>query len=409
MLSTSKGKFIGSSFIVIGTMVGAGMLAMPLVSSGTTFAVTAIILVGIFVISTITALLTLEVNLAFPEYANSLGTMASKTLGVFGRVVTWICTLLILYALVAAYIAGNASLLTELIDLLFHIKVPGWLNAVAFTLIMGGVIYLSTKAVDYCNRFLLSIKGLFLLATLILLAPKINFVNLVRDTYHEPYVWTMIPIFICSFGFHTVIPSLTNYIGRKPYDLKMILLSGASITFIIYLLWLITVLGVIPWAGANSFTSLAASNNSVGELIRVIYLITNNSWVTASINGFSNIAMTTSFLGVALGLFDFLADGAKRPNTYLGRFQTFLLTFIPPLAFALFFPNGFILALKYAAFFATILILLLPPLMAYKLRKSKSLSSPYKVWGGNKLLISIIAVTSILIIIQVLIGVRILP
>jgi len=141
--------------------------------------------------------------------------------------------------------------------------------------------------------------------------------------------------------------------------------------------------------GEHSFTSIG---QSVGELIKTIYVIVNNKWVTAGINVFSNVAMTTSFLGVTLGLFDFLADGFKRSNTRFGRFQTALLTFIPPLIFALFFPDGFILALKYAAFFATILVVILPALMAYKLRRNTELSSPYRVFGEKYLLFFIMAV-----------------
>ena len=93
--------------------------------------------------------------------------------------------------------------------------------------------------------------------------------------------------------------------------------------------------------------------------------------------------MTTSFLGVSLGLFDFLADGFKRKDDRFGRFQTTLLTFIPPLAFALFFPSGFILALEYSALFAIILEIFLPSLMVYKLRRSSTLKSPYRFFMNS--------------------------
>ncbi|MGC6744771.1 aromatic amino acid transport family protein [Escherichia coli] len=48
------------------------------------------------------------------------------------------------------------------------------------------------------------------------------------------------------------------------------------------------------------------------------------------------LALATSFLGVALGLFDYLADLFQRSNTVGGRLQTGAITFLPPLAFALF-------------------------------------------------------------------------
>ncbi|NYY76982.1 hypothetical protein DMI62_19975 [Escherichia coli] len=47
----------------------------------------------------------------------------------------------------------------------------------------------------------------------------------------------------------------------------------------------------------------------------------------------ADLALATSFLGVALGLFDYLADLFQRSNTVGGRLQTGAITFLPPLAF----------------------------------------------------------------------------
>lgn len=391
-------KSIGSTLIIIGTVIGAGMLALPIVSATTGFITAIIMLIIVWGIMTITGLLTLEVNLAFTECENSLGTMAAKTLGVTGKIISWLCTLLLLYTLTAAYITGGASLLTNVFDLVLQLTPPSWLNALIFIVCMGGIVFWSTKTVDYCNRFFLGLKGLLLIITLILLLPRVDFVNLLRNSWSNQHLWTMIPIFLCSFGFHPTIPSLSNYLGRKPRELKIAIISGSTIALITYLLWLFVTLGIVPWLGKHSFT---ACGDSVGALIKTIYLIVNNKWVTTTINWFSNIAMTTSFLGVTLGLFDFLADGFKRPNTRWGRWQTAFLTFIPPLIFAIFFPDGFILALKYAAFFATILVIILPALMAYSLRRSTQLVSPYHLPGGNFLLFLIIAIGITILILQI--------
>lgn len=398
-------KIIGITLIIIGTVIGAGMLALPIMSAKVGLTIATITLIAIWAVMTITGLLTLEVNLAFTEYNNSLGTMAFKTLGISGKVLSWLCTLLLLYALTAAYISGGAALLSNVSELALHIKTSNWFNALIFVVIMGGMVFWSTKTVDYCNRFFLSFKGLLLIMTFILLLPKVNFVTMMRDSYDNKHLWPMIPIFLCSFGFHPTIPSLSNYIGRKPRELKFAIICGSITALIIYLLWLVVTMGIVPLAGKHSFTSIG---DSVGDFIKTIYIIINNKWVTTTINWFANIAMTTSFLGVTLGLFDFLADGFKRSNTRLGRLQTALLTFTPPLVFALFFPEGFILALKYAAFFATILVIILPALMAYSLRKNSKLVSPYQLSGGKYLLIFILTIGTAMLIMQILSGLHIL-
>lgn len=391
-------KLIGSILIIIGTMIGAGMLALPMISAEVGFAIAAMMLVVIWAIMTTTALLTTEVNLAFEAYANSFGTMAFRTLGIGGKVISWLCTLLLLYSLTAAYISGSTSLLSNVAELVIHTKTPSWLNALVFIVFMGGAVFWSTKSVDYCNRFFISLKGLVLIIIFVLLFPQVNFVNLIRESCSNQNWISMVPIFLCSFGFHPTIPSLSTYIGRKPRELKFAIICGSGIALIIYLLWLFITIGIIPLIGKYSFTTIG---QSVGSLVKTICIIINNKSVTVGINIFSNIAMTTSFLGVTLGLFDFLADGFKRSNTRFGRLQTACLTFIPPFVFALYFPEGFVLALKYAAFFAIVLVVILPALMAYKLRNDANLSSPYRVFGGKYLLFFIMLIGVLMLFISI--------
>jgi aromatic amino acid transport protein len=405
----SKRKFFGSTLIITGTAFGAGMLALPMVSAATGFVSALILLIAIWALMVITGLLVLEVNLAFPVYRNNFSTMSSATLGVIGKLTAWIACLALLYSLTAAYVAGDASLLSVGVNSALKIKIPEWVYAIVFTLILGGAVFWSTRAVDVLNRGLISIKGLLLLIVLILLMPHINLHVLARAPGSVKYVWACAPIFLCAFGFHHIIPSLTNYIGPKPKTLKWVIICGATIPLIIYIIWLFATLTLIPLTGSNSFVVLAKMHGSVGEFIHFLTLIAKNKWLSAGINGFSNIAMTTSFLGVTLGLFDFLADACKRLNTRVGRLQTALLTFVPPLIFALCYPKGFVIALGYAAIFVAILEIVLPALMVYKLRKSTKLSSPYHTFGGTFLLFIILIAGVLLIGLQLANSFHLLP
>ncbi len=63
---------------------------------------------------------------------------------------------------------------------------------------------------------------------------------------------------------------------------------------------------------------------------------------------FSNFAVASSFLGVTLGLFDYLADLFGFDDSAMGRFKTALLTFIPPMIGGLVKPDGFLYAIGYA-------------------------------------------------------------
>jgi amino acid permease len=75
---------------------------------------------------------------------------------------------------------------------------------------------------------------------------------------------------------------------------------------------------------------------------------------------FINISIITSFICVGLSLYHYIKDTFKRFGIEINRTIGFLLTFIPPFVFTVFYPKGFILALQYAAIFAVIIFVFTP-------------------------------------------------
>ena len=174
--------------------------------------------------------------------------------------------------------------------------------------------------------------------------------------------------------------------------LKKVMICGASAPLVIYLLWQVATQGVL------SQTELMA-NNSLTSFIASLSSVLQQPQVSQSVSVFADLALATSFLGVSLGLFDLLSGMMKRTNTGINnnngsdandstrtdgkshRLKTALVTFLPPLAFALFYPQGFITALGYAAIALVILAIFLPVAMVSKQRKAQA--SGYIVSGGN--------------------------
>ena len=161
-----QNKIIGSIFILTGSAVGAGMLALPMVSAPAGFFYASILLVLCWLLMTITALLILEVTLCFELNNNTLGTITKKLLNKPMRVFVWISNLLLLYASTTAYICGSSSLLNAMLLKLFNFKLPFEFNLALVVLILGGIVYLGTHAVDYSVRLLLSAKILLLVLVL---------------------------------------------------------------------------------------------------------------------------------------------------------------------------------------------------------------------------------------------------
>lgn len=374
---TMWNKSLGAIFLIIGTSIGAGILSLPLISGLSGLWITLPLLILAWVLMTYTGLLVLEVTLSLQAHHNSFSSMAYETLGLPGKITAWITCLLLLYALISAYISGDSSLLTLLIKQQFHLTLPTSVTACLFILIFGGMVWWSTRCVDLFNRFFLSIKGGALIICIALLMPSIQW-PLLNQYEVNHHFFGILPLFLTAFGYHHIIPTLTNYVGHHPRTLKKIIIAGTSIPFIIYLAWLIVTLGTIPLTGTYSFDTLTQHHSDLSFFLISIDHLQNNPWLHQSLSLFANIAVTTSFLGVSIGLFDFLADSCQRDNTRRGRTQTALLTFTPPLLFAIFYPRGFLMALSLAALFVIILEVILPSLMAHQLRKKQSHPSEHK-------------------------------
>lgn len=400
-----RSRIIGSVLLLVGTSVGAGILALPMVSASSGLLISTFLMLGIWLVTTITALLILEISLSFPPRNGTFSSLAYNTLGRYWQIATWFSVLLLFYSLLGAYTAGGSALISSLVLSIFNINLPSWVGTIIFVLTLGSIVFWGTEATDYTNRLLITIKGLLLIASIFLLLPYIesNKISIHEHFQNFKSIGAAAPIFLCAFGFHGSIPSIRIYVGDNRAVLRTILVCASTIPLIIYLLWLLGTLGTVPLFGEkNSFFAIKASGNSVAHLLKSISAIIKNSWVTSAINSFSSISMTTSFLGVSIGLFDFLADGFKRPNNRTGRLQTAFLTFFFPLVFALYYPKGFVVALGYAAIFLAFFALILPALMGYKIRKKARPTMANKFLFSRTLLTTIILVGVAIILLQLL-------
>lgn len=399
-MTTDFFKALGAVFLVTGTCIGAGMLAMPMVTAQCGFGWSLLIFSGCWAVMLTSNLLVLEVNSALPE-KSSFSSMALATLGKYGQRLTWVMFLLLLYALLAAYDTSGSSLLAAIFTQLG--MTPNLtLCTLLFTVVLGLAVFLGTHITDYCNRLLLSIKlGFFLIAAFII-APHIHPEHLRSTLAQARYIFAPIPVILVAFGSHFVIPSIRTYIGPDPKQLRRIIIIGMSIPFVIYLLWQTMVFGVLPPQGHFSLQWVHQHHDSAAALLLSLVHFLHGTAVRTLINAFVDIAVTTSFLGIALSLFDFFIDGLTLSSTNTThRFYAIILTLSVPLAFALYYPNGFIMALQYGGVFAAVLVLILPALMSLNLQK-KQLTPFYSLFGGRTLrFIILLAGISIIMLVAV--------
>ena len=375
-------KTVGSTLLVAGTMIGAGMLAMPLTSAGIGFGFTLVLLLGLWALLTFSALLFVELYQTAESDAG-IGTLAEQYFGKTGRIIATAVLIIFLYALIAAYVSGGGSLLKDLLPESFGDKV----SVLLFTVIFGSFFVIGTHSVDKINRVLFFVMLAAFAVVLSLMLPEIKFDNLMATPIDNALIISASPVFFTAFGFHGSIPSLNKYLDGNVKALRISILVGSAITLCAYILWQMSTHGLLT---QNEFLQILKEDATLNGLVKATLAITGSNMIAGAVKLFSTLALVTSFLGVGLGLLECIEDLLKRSfNISAGRIPLGLMTFIPPLVFALFYPEGFILALGYAGQMFAFYAVVLPVSLVWKARRTHT-NLPYKVWGGNLTLIIVL-------------------
>lgn len=237
-------KTLGSTLITSGTMIGAGMLAMPLTSAGIGFTFTVVLLVLLWILLTYSALLFVEVYQT-AEHDAGIGTLAAQYFGRPGRIVATSVLMIFLYALLSAYVTGGGAILASTLPDFAtpDLKMKG--SILAFTIFFGIFVAIGTSFVDALNRFLFIAMIAALFIVLGLMIPEIKIDNLMAMPIDKALLISASPVFFTAFGFHGSIPTLNKYLEGDIKALRFSIIMGSAITLVGYILWQFSTHGVL--------------------------------------------------------------------------------------------------------------------------------------------------------------------
>lgn len=384
MTQLKRPSVIGGAMIIAGTAVGAGMFSIPIVTSGVWFTGSIILLIYTWACMFFSGLMILEANMNYPAGA-SFHTMVKDLLGPVWNSINGLSITFVLYILTYAYISAGSSIITHNLATVF--PVSQMVAGLAFSILVAFFVWLSTRAVDRLSTiliggmvitFILSVGGMFTQVS-----PAILFNQSAgSDTQYLPFALAALPYLLASFGYHGNVPGLVKYYRKDSKSVVRSLFIGTLIALVIYILWQYVIQGNIS---RDSFKLIIAEGGNIDALLRQMDTSTGNSTVSKFLTLFSYMALASSFLGVTLGLFDYLADFFKYKDNGTGRFKSAVVTFLPPTVLALLLPNGFLYAIGFAGLAATVWAVIVPAMMAKACRK-RFPNSPYRAPGGHFLI-----------------------
>ncbi len=348
-------KLVGSSLIVAGTALGAGMLAIPMVLAQFGLLWGTLLMLFIWGGTTYAALLLLEASCKTGGGV-SMNAIARETLGKGGQLVTNGLLYALLVCLLMAYIIGAGDLVQK-VTASIGLPVSTVSSQVGFTVLVGLIVSAGTGVVDKLNRALFIGMIVALILTLFALMPSVTFEG-IDEVVSEDKVALIktSSVLFTSFGFMVVIPSLVTYNKEATKtQLRNMIIVGSTIPLVCYLLWLLAVVGNLPAHELVQYSNVTELISVLGE---------KHSGLEFILSMFTGLALLTSFLGVAMALYDQNADllQASKP-------VVFITTFVLPLLGAVFAPEHFLAILSYAGIILVFLAVFVPLSMTMKVRR----------------------------------------
>lgn len=361
------------------------MLALPVATGVSGFVPSSLMMVFCWLAMTASALFLLEVNLWLKEGAHVI-TMSSTILGPVGKAVSWCVFLFISYASLVAYTAAGGSLLVFGTASFLGLELSKEVSCLLFIVIFGSVIYLGSHVVGRVNAILFIGLIAAYLALISSGLSEVKFELLTHRNWSTAYL--AIPLLLTTFSFQTMLPSLTPYLNRDVKALRWAIIGGTTLTFIVYLIWQCLVLGIVPVDGPNSLIKALEAGEPITQFFRKHV---QSSWVSTVAEFFAFFALITSFLGIALGLFDFLSDGLDIKKAGWGNALLAILIIIPVFIFAAYFERVFLIALDTTGGFGdSILNGIIPVLMVWIGRYHLKFPDDHRIPGGKPLLVIVL-------------------
>lgn len=340
-------KLLNAIFLISGTAIGAGLIALPITSVNLGNEILISVIAFMIFIAYQTSIMTIELN----EYNTkpcSIVELSRKMSGNSAFFVSLLSFYILSFSLLCVYLSGISDSLTTFLNLDHHLIV-----------IMSGItlaVILSLKATLFSK--LNSILVAILLIAIITSIVQIHISNSIStnvNLINKSEILAFIPIIFTSFGVQNICPYIYNYLDRDKRKIKIAFLIGILIPAIVYISWTSSVFKNIISTDISFFLKLQNHQVEVGELIKFLCESTKNEYMEIFLKILTIFAIITSAIGIGLGLLKSLQEVV----TISKRAASVIIGIIPAIL-VINIQNAFINILSFGGMIATVFVIFVP-------------------------------------------------
>nr|MDZ8037514.1 aromatic amino acid transport family protein [Nostoc sp. CreGUA01] len=407
-LNHQPGSVLGSTALIAGTTVGAGILALPAVTLPSGILPSTFGLIAVWLYALVSGLLIAEVTLNTMrlEGRPSIGLLGivEKTLGKLGARVASGAYLFMHYALLVAYITEGGEILGTAIAKLWNVdnSLPTWVGTTTFTLIFGGVMYVGReKFIEKLNSAFVGIVIVSFLGLLLLAGGQIKSSQFLIQNWSA--LGSAVSVMCVAMFYQNIVPVVVTQLEGDVRKIRQSIFIGSLIPLMMFLAWNAVILASVSPDMIHS-TSIG---KTIFDPLQILRVGGAGEWLGVLVSVFSEFAIVTSFIGFVYGLLDLFKDiFLIAQGKISSRLPLYSLVLFPPMTLGTLNPSIFFTALDYTGTFSiSVLGGIIPALMTWKQRQeqknSNSIHQPL-VPGGKVTLIAMIVVALVLMVRQII-------
>lgn len=372
-LSHQPGSVLGSTALIAGTTVGAGILALPAVTLPSGVVPSTVLLIGVWLYTLVSGLLIAEATVNTMRFAGrpSVGMLAmiENTLGVVGGRIAGATYLLLHYALLVAYTTQGGDILGSAIANLLGIqhKLPAWVGTIVFTLIFGGIMYLGReKFVEKLNSVFVAIVLVSFLGLLLLAGEQVKTTQLLFQNWSA--LGSAVSVMAVALFYHNVVPVVVTQLEGDTRKIRQSIVIGSLIPLIMFLAWNAVILGSV----SPEILQKTVDGRTIFDPLQILRSGSAGEWLGVLVSIFSEFAIATSFIGFVYGLLDFFQEIFFVTQVqFSSRLPLYSVILLPAMSLGAINPKIFFTALDYVGTFnISVLAGIIPALMTWKQRHS---------------------------------------
>lgn len=360
-------KLLNSIFLISGTAIGAGLVALPLMAINIGTIIFSIIVFFMAFLAYKTSLMVVDLNIK-RNTACSIVELSKDISGNLLFIITSLSFYILAFSLLTVYLSGIASSLSAFFKFDYNIIV------IISGILLFGILNLNVKLFSKLNSLLVFVLLVFIGISIFKIKVFDSFFDLLPLT-KPAEISGFVPIIFTSFGVQNICHYICNYLENDRKVIKRAFFIGIMIPAIVYIVWISCVLQNIRFTDFSFFQKLQNHQVNVGELINFLCQSSRSVYTETLLKILTLFAITTSALGIAIGI-------RKPVKEILYNLQlSNLLTCIIPIIFAIFIPDAFINILSFGGMIATTFVVFVPYILMLKTEGRSFVYNVYFILG----------------------------